>query len=99
MLTLSLPINVAKTNSFYLMGGGGAYQFHHIGALSSLAESFPGIAGTSKSETKWGMTAGAGLEFHILGATSLFVQSAFTNASATGRNLSWIPLLAGLTLR
>ena len=99
MLTLNLPLNVAQTNSFYLMGGGGAYQFHRVGVSSSLAESFPDIQGSSKTETKWGVTAGAGLEFHVLGASSLFVQSAFTNASATGRNLSWVPLLAGVTLR
>jgi hypothetical protein len=47
------------------------------------------------------------LEFHILGATSLFVQSAFTNVFAekpvntTGSsgNLRWVPLVAGITLR
>jgi opacity protein-like surface antigen len=97
MVTVNLPINKAKNNLFYLMGGGGAYQFHHIGTASSLAESFNG-AGTS--ETKFGMTAGAGLELHILGATSLFTQTAFTTVSADrGGRLNWIPLLVGVQLR
>jgi hypothetical protein len=97
MVTVNLPINKAKNNLFYLMGGGGAYQFHHIGTSSSLAESF---TGTGKSETKFGMTAGVGLELHILGATSLFTQTAFNTVSADrGGRLNWIPLLVGVQLR
>ena len=97
MVTVNLPINTAKNNLVYLMGGGGAYQFHHIGASSSLAGSFNG---TSSSETKFGMTAGAGLEVHILGATSLFTQTSFTTVSADrGGRLNWIPLLVGVQLR
>ena len=99
MVTLNFPINTAKTNAFYLMGGGGVYHFRDIGMLSSLASSFPDITATSDNETKWGLTGGAGLEFHILGAASLYVQSQFTNVSAKGRNLNWVPLIAGLQLR
>lgn len=99
MLTLNFPINTAKTNTFYLMGGGGAYQFRDIGLSSSLAESFPGINATSKRETKLGLTGGAGLEFHVLRGSSFYLQSAFTNVSAEGRNLSWMPVTVGITLR
>jgi hypothetical protein len=99
MVTLNFPMNTAKNNLFYLMGGGGVYHFRDIGVLSSLATSFPDITPGSDNETKWGLTGGAGLEFHILGAASLFVESQFTNVSAKGRNLSWVPLVAGLQLR
>jgi hypothetical protein len=38
MLTLNLPLNSAKNNLFYLMGGGGAYMFHRFGEVSALAD-------------------------------------------------------------
>ncbi|HEX6314002.1 MAG TPA: hypothetical protein VFZ73_04050 [Gemmatimonadaceae bacterium] len=101
MLTINLPLNQAKTNLFYLMGGGGLFMFDRVGTSSMLNER------TGGTETKFGITGGAGMEFHILGATSLFVQSAFTNLfgdkPATGtegsRHLRWVPLVAGITLR
>lgn len=99
MVTLNFPINTAKTNTFFLMGGGGVYHFRDIGVLSSLASSFPDITPGSDNETKWGLTGGAGLEFHILGAASLYLESQFTNVSATGRDLNWVPLIAGLQIR
>ena len=99
MLTLDLPLTAAKNTAFYLMGGGGVYQFRNIGATSSLTASFPGIDQTSKSEVKWGLTGGAGLEVHVIGASSLYLQTAFTNVSAEGRNLSWMPLNIGVMLR
>jgi hypothetical protein len=104
MLTLNLPMNTAKNNVFYLMGGGGAFRFRDMGTSSALNDR---LGGGSTSVTKFGVTGGAGLELRILGATSLFVQSAYTNVFAekslvgagSGRNIGWIPLIAGLTLR
>lgn len=104
MLTMNLPINQAKTNFFYLMGGAGAFMFDRIGTASSLDDR---LGGNGDRETKFGLTGGAGLEIHVLGATSLFVESAFTNLFAdkpangvdTNRNLRWVPLVAGITLR
>jgi hypothetical protein len=79
-------------------------MFDRIGASSTLNDR---LGDSDGRVTKLGLTGGAGLEFHILGATSLFVQSAFTNVFAerpvntTGgsRSLRWVPLVAGITLR
>ena len=79
-------------------------MFDHVGSASALADRLDDTGGTAKQA---GLTAGAGLEFHVLGATSLFVQTAITNVYgerpvATGgkdRNLRWVPLVAGITLR
>lgn len=110
MLTLNLPINAAKTNTFYLMGGAGLYMFRNITAGSTLADRLgaPSSGSSTTSETKLGLTGGAGLEFKILGATSFFVQSAITNVSVeastrpgadAGKSLRWVPLIAGIQLR
>ena len=104
MLTLNVPLNTAKTNLLYLMGGGGVFMFDRYGASSTLEHR---ITNAGNRETKFGVTGGAGLEFHILGATSLFVETGFTNLfaekPATGtdasRHLRWVPLAAGITLR
>lgn len=99
MLTFDLPLNAAKNTAFYLMGGGGVYQFRNIGASSSLTGSFPGIDEASKSEVKWGLTGGAGLEVHVIGASSLYLQTAYSNVSAGGRSLNWMPVNIGVMLR
>jgi opacity protein-like surface antigen len=107
LATFSFPINSAKTNSFYLMGGGGFYMFRDFGTGSGLADKFSGSdESAGDTETKFGFQAGAGLEFHILGATSLFVQSSLTNVAADrgtsgeeGRNLRWMPVVIGFQLR
>jgi opacity protein-like surface antigen len=107
LATFNFPINSAKTNSLYLMGGGGFYMFRNFGAGSGLADKFTGSDESGgDTETKWGFQAGAGLEFHILGATSLFVQSSITNVAADkgtsgeeGRNLRWMPVVIGFQLR
>jgi opacity protein-like surface antigen len=106
LATLAFPINSAKTNNFYLMGGGGFYMFRNFGTNSGLADKFSTSLDDSDTETKWGFQAGAGLEFHILGATSLFVQTAMTNVAADrgtigeeGRNLRWMPVVVGFHLR
>lgn len=105
LVTLSFPFNSAKTNSVYLMGGGGFYMFRNFGATSALADKFSSSL-DSDTETKWGFNAGAGLEFHVLGATSLFVQTSMTNVAADvgtsgeeGRNLRWMPITIGFLLR
>jgi hypothetical protein len=101
---MNLPFNEAKTNLLYLMGGGGVYMFDRVGETSTLN---PRMGDSDGRVTKLGVTGGAGLEFHILGATSLFVQSAFTNVYAekapntpgSSGNLRWVPLVAGISLR
>ena len=105
MATLSFPINEAKSHNVYLMGGGGFYMFRNIGTQSALADKFSGSV-DGDTETKWGFNAGAGVEFHILGATNLFVQTSMTNVAADrgtvgeeGRNLRWMPVVVGFTLR
>jgi len=107
LATFAFPINSAKSNSFYLMGGGGFYMFRDFGATSGLADKFTASADNGgETETKWGFQAGAGLEFHILGASSLFVQTSLTNVAADrgtigeeGRNLRWMPVVVGFQLR
>ena len=101
---MNLPFNEAKTNLLYLMGGAGAYMFDRVGESSTLNNR---MGDSNGRVTKLGLTGGAGLEFHILGATSLFVQSSFTNVFAekpvntpgSSGNLRWVPLVAGITLR
>ena len=105
LLTVNFPLNAR--NNFYLMGGGGFYQFRGFGSSSALAQKFASSLDDTDSETKWGFNAGAGLEIHILGAASLFAQSSWTNvavdegtvAGVPGRTLRWVPLIAGLMIR
>ena len=107
LATLAFPINSAKSHNFYLMGGGGFYMFRDFGTTSGLADKFSGSDESGgDTETKWGFQAGAGLEFHVLGATSLFVQTSLTNVAADrgtsgedGRNLRWMPVVIGFQLR
>lgn len=108
MLTLHIPVNQAKTNTFFLMGGGGIYSFRDYGPQSALADRLgSSTSSTSTSKTKAGITGGAGLELHILGATSFFVESRLTSVmadnSASGiggsKNLMWVPVTLGFTLR
>jgi hypothetical protein len=106
LVTLSFPFNSAKTNSVYVMGGGGFYMFRNFGSTSALADKFSTSLDDAGTETKWGFNAGAGLEFHILGATSLFLQTSMTNVAADvgtsgeeGRNLRWMPITIGFLLR
>lgn len=79
-------------------------MFQDYGTTSALNDRF---AKTS-TVTKFGVTGGAGFEFHVLGATSLIVQTQLTNVFADGsstiatddnRHLRWVPVVAGITLR
>lgn len=115
MGTLNFGLNARKTHTFYLMGGAGVYHFRDFQNGTGLAAAFGGSLDSTDpdegeeatvSETKWGFTVGAGLQFHILGATYLFVQSALHNVSAdqviapaTNKNLRWIPVVVGINLR
>lgn len=107
LLTLNLPINAAKTNTFYLMGGGGVYMFKNLIAGSTLGNRFGAttVAGSTTSETKFGFQGGAGVELKILGATSFFVQTGIsqvsvdTPAGTSGSSLRWVPVIAGIQLR
>jgi hypothetical protein len=105
LVTLAFPINEAKNNNIYVMGGGGFYQFRNFGGSSALADKFS-TSIDGDTETKWGFNAGAGVEFHILGASSLFFQTSMTNVAADkgtsgeeGRNLRWMPITIGFLLR
>lgn len=110
MVTANFPLNEGKSHHFYLMGGGGAYMFRDIGAGSALsAQLGSSSTSSSTSATKWGVTGGAGFEFHVLGAANIFVQSRLTNVFAekssqpgttsSSSSLRWIPITAGFTLR
>lgn len=107
LLTLNLPMNAAKTNTFYVMGGGGVYMFKNLVAGSTLGDRFGSTAtsGSTSSETKFGFQGGAGVELKILGATSLFVQTGIsqvsvdTPAGTSGSSLRWVPIIAGIQLR
>lgn len=107
LLTLNLPLNANKTNTFYVMGGGGMYMFKNLIGGSTLGNRFGAttIAGSTTSETKFGFQGGAGVELRILGATSLFVQTGITQVSVdtpagtSGSSLRWVPIIAGFQLR
>ena len=108
MGSLHLPFNQAKTHTVYAMLGGGVYHFRDFRPETGLAAAFSGStdSGPTESETKWGLLGGLGVQFHILGATYLFVQSTFNNVSAdnvvspgTSKNLQWVPLVLGVTVR
>jgi hypothetical protein len=118
-LTLNFPLGQNHKNEIYLIGGGGAYHFTHYGTSSTLAaqlgddvfdNSSTVTATGTTSVTKWGVTGGAGLQFGLVGPSSIFVESRFTNVFANrandssiqlsdaGKNLRWVPLIVGITL-
>ena len=107
LLTLNVPMNAAKTNTFYVMGGGGLYMFKNLTGGSTLGNRFGAttVGGSTTSETKFGFQGGAGVELKILGATSFFVQTGIAQVSVdtppgtSGSNLRWVPLIAGIQLR
>ena len=108
MLSLHFPFNQRKTHTIYAMGGGGVYHFRDYQRNTALGAAFAGSTDDegSDSETKFGLVGGLGVQFHILGATYLFVQSTINNVSAdaavapaTSKNLQWVPLVLGLTVR
>ncbi|HEV8366238.1 MAG TPA: outer membrane beta-barrel protein [Gemmatimonadaceae bacterium] len=104
MANASFPFNSAKTHSIYLMAGGGVYHFRDFRENTALGEAF-GATGDN-AETKFGFTGGAGVQFHILGATYLFLQSTIHQVSAdqvvapaTGKSLRWVPVVLGVAIR
>ena len=91
--------------SLYALGGGGVYLFRGFGGRTVLADVLGGdeIGSSRKNVHKWGLEAGAGMEFG-LGPTALFVESrwvnVFTGGSRTGNDyLRWVPIAAGVMIR
>lgn len=106
MLSLHFPFNAAKTHDVYAMGGGGIYHFRHLNRAGALGVALSDTDERTNSETKFGVVGGVGVQFHILGATSLFAQTTFNHVSAnqvvapaSGKSLHWVPLTFGFTIR
>jgi hypothetical protein len=118
-LTLNFPLGQNRHNSFYLIGGGGLYHFRHVGTSSTLAAQLGDDVVESGQQTvqtgeeninKWGVTGGAGLQFGLIGPSSIFVESRFTNVFSNrndntsivlgdnGKNLRWVPVMVGISL-
>jgi opacity protein-like surface antigen len=68
----------------YLIGGGGVYN---------VKEKFDG--GSSNSETKFGINAGAGFDI-AASSVALFVEGRFHNVFVTGSDFHFIPLTVGV---
>jgi hypothetical protein len=83
LATLAFPINSAKTNSFYLMGGGGFYMFRDFGSGSGLADKFSG-SDQSGGDTETSLTN---------------VAADQGTSGEEGRNLRWMPVVIGFQLR
>lgn len=91
--------------SLYTVGGGGAYLFRGFGGGTQLGSVLGAdkIGDSRKNVHKWGIEAGAGMEWG-LGPTAVFFESrwvnVFTNGSRAGNDyLRWIPIAVGMTLR
>jgi len=114
-VTLNFPLGQNHHNEFYLIGGGGLYHFTGYGSQSTLAaqlgeDVISSGTNTSGSTNKWGVTGGAGLQFGLVGPSSIFIESRFTNVFTTrnsnttlvagdaGNNLRWVPLMLGISL-
>ena len=68
----------------YLIGGGGVYN----------VKAKPDV-GSSASETKFGINAGAGFNFGPP-KTSFFIESRFHNVFVSGTDFHYIPIVAGI---
>lgn len=106
---LKFPIGRAAREgrglSLYTVGGGGLYLFRGFGGTTVLADVLGAddVGSSKKNIHKWGIGAGAGMEYGI-GPTALFFESrfvnVFTDGSRTGNDhLRWIPILVGVTVR
>lgn len=106
---LKFPIGRAAREgrglSLYTVGGGGLYLFRGFGGTTVLADVLGSdeVGSSKKNIHKWGIGAGAGMEYGI-GPTALFFESrwvnVFTDGSRTGNDyLRWIPILVGVTVR
>jgi hypothetical protein len=104
-LTLKFPFNEARSASLYLLGGGGVHYFRNVGGTilgSRLGQDVITTgtntsASTNDNVTKWGVNAGGGLEFGG-GPVSFFVESRWVNLFTPGRDLRYVPIVAGITL-
>jgi hypothetical protein len=117
-LNLRFPFNERRTSSVYFFGGGGLYMFRNFGSSSALGAYLgndvldPNDSANESTINKWGVNAGAGLEFGI-GTSSLFLESRFVNVytgrdddvnfdnmfGSRGTTLRWVPLVLGFTIR
>ncbi|HEX5385932.1 MAG TPA: porin family protein [Gemmatimonadales bacterium] len=68
----------------YLIGGGGVYN---------LKSKF--TDGSSGSDTKFGLNAGAGFDFGVSGAT-IYAEGRFHNVFVTGSDVKFIPITVGV---
>lgn len=102
---LRAPLGVTRSDgsglSFYALGGVGAYQFRGISG-SNLSMALSGYLGERKT-TKFGLDGGLGAEWGI-GAVSAFAEgkwiTAFTrDQHATAKQVRWIPIVLGLSVR
>ena len=91
--------------SVYTVGGGGLYLFRGFGGATQLGDVLGGddVGNSRKNVHKWGVGAGAGLEWGI-GPTAVFFESrfvnVFTDGSRTGNDhLRWIPISVGVMVR
>ncbi len=72
----------------YILGGGGVYN---------LKSKF--TDGTSTSETKFGINAGAGFDFDFQSNAAFFVEGRFHNVFVTGSDTKLIPITAGFRFK
>jgi hypothetical protein len=91
--------------SLYTLAGGGVYLFRGFGGTDPLSSvlGIDEIGNSKRNVHKWGANVGAGLEWG-LGPTALFFESRFVNVFTTksgegNRNIRWIPIAAGVTVR
>jgi hypothetical protein len=115
--TMKFPFNEARTTGLYLLGGGGVYMFRDLGT-SGLGGYIgndvldPDDETNETSVSKWGVNAGAGLEFGV-GTASLFLETRFVNAfvergtnpsfgnflTSSSSDLRWVPIVLGVSIR
>jgi hypothetical protein len=74
----------------YLIGGGGVYNFKGTGSST-----VSGNLSTSGSTTKFGVNAGAGLDFKA-GSAGLFVEGRFHDVFTSGKNETFVPITVGV---
>lgn len=71
----------------YLSGGVGLYLLQEVGDSA-----LPG------SDPRFGLHAGAGLDYRLTRGLGLFVEGRFEDVFTTGRNILLLPISAGLSL-
>ena len=103
--TLRFPFGESAMTSgvgLYFTGGGGVYHFRDINSSVLGTElrrntSTPStINNDTESVTKWGASAGGGLDFRV-GNAALFLESRFVNVfNRDGNDVRWVPIILGV---